>query len=476
MEGWVKNWLDMQRACGKKGLEVKKTGRKHFVYHSKTYWDKTQHKKRKTSTYIGRLDKEHGLIQSGEEKPVSYDVRSVTQYGNSMLLHHVLDDLLPVLKEAFPNDWMELQAMAIVRTQTPTPLKSVRDEWELLYNRDGITPDLSPKTLSTMLKTVGGDRRAQDKVFNMIKTGRMLVYDLSCMYSMSRGVTMAEKGYNKDRVHAPQINLALVCSVDMHLPVMMRALPGSIRDIKTLYNTILEIGLEGKILILDRGFYSDPAILFLTGRAVDYIVPAKRNSHYYNEEVLLDTVFKYEKRLIHAGKKQLDTRRTVYLYEDQDLRLEEHKNLYDLLQNEKITRERYRESLVKSGRILILSNQDKTAEEIYTSYKRRDVIEKMFDDFKNTLDADHLYLQDDLSIHGHTFIAFLTLYMICSLQNLLKKAGLDKKYTPRDLLRQYKKTSHITINHTKLITETPKQVADIEKTLQLDIHPKKQKS
>lgn len=188
MDDWVKSWLEQQRAKGEKGLEVKNLGNNLFVYRSKTYWDKELHKKRKKSTYLGRLDKTYGLIPSGAEKPPDLKVKTVTQYGNSMLLHHVLDPLIPVLKRAFPDDWMELQALAIVRALNYTPLKAIRDEWEFLYNRDGITPDLSAKNLSRMLQGIGSDRFAQDQIFKHLKTGGdMFVYDLSCFFQRQPG-------------------------------------------------------------------------------------------------------------------------------------------------------------------------------------------------------------------------------------------------------------------------------------------------
>jgi RNA 3'-terminal phosphate cyclase len=40
---------------------------------------------------------------------------------------------------------------------------------------------------------------------------------------------------------------------------MIRSLPGSVKDIKTLYHSINELGIEGKILILDRGFFPEGA-------------------------------------------------------------------------------------------------------------------------------------------------------------------------------------------------------------------------
>ncbi len=96
-------------------------------------------------------------------------------------------------------------------------------------------------------------------------------------------------GYNKDHVYLPQINLALLYSVDKGVPTMIRALPGSIRDITSLYNSLRESGIEGsgKILILDRGFFSEAVVAFLLDKGVSFILPARRNSKLYDVRIHL---------------------------------------------------------------------------------------------------------------------------------------------------------------------------------------------
>ena len=38
---------------------------------------------------------------------------------------------------------------------------------------------------------------------------------------------------------------------------MIRSLPGSVKDIATLYNSIQEFDIRDKMFILDRGFFSE---------------------------------------------------------------------------------------------------------------------------------------------------------------------------------------------------------------------------
>ena len=58
---------------------------------------------------------------------------------------------------------------------------------------------------------------------------------------------------------------------------MVRFLPGSLRDIKSLALSVQEIGVENKTLILDRGFYSQGSIKILNEHKLSFVIPTKRN-------------------------------------------------------------------------------------------------------------------------------------------------------------------------------------------------------
>ena len=111
--------------------------------------------------------------------------------------------------------------------------------------------------------------------------------------------------------------------------------------------------------------------------------------------------------------------------------------------------------------------------EIYELHKKRETVEKMFDTYKKTvLNTDKIYLQDDESVFGHVFISFLSLYIHCKLEQLLKKAELNRKLTPIDLLFKYGKVYHVDLRDRNMITEVPKKVRDLEERLGLNIFPK----
>jgi len=235
-EEWAKKWLEDRRHEGKTCLEIKTHGSRYYVYHSTNRYDKEIKKGRKVSKYLGKLDKEKGFVPKGQNKQTVAGPRNITEYGNSMLLHEMMKDIKPILRAGFPDHWEEICALAMMRVPGNVPLKRAKDAWEKLYNAEDINPSLNQKNLSAVMRDVGVNRAGQNAIFKKLADmSNQLVYDLSSMFSRSMSIKQAEKGYNKDKIQVPQINLALLCSADTGLPTMIRSLPGSVKDIKTLY-------------------------------------------------------------------------------------------------------------------------------------------------------------------------------------------------------------------------------------------------
>lgn len=138
------------------------------------------------------------------------------------------------------------ESLTITRATGYTLLKRVHGIWDKLYDVQGINPKLDAKNLSHVLKVVGSNSRAQDFIFKALsEKDKELVYDLSTVLTQS-SINFAEFGYNKDKIHVLQINIALFCSLETGLPTMIRTIPGSVRDIESLYNSIIEVNTEGE--------------------------------------------------------------------------------------------------------------------------------------------------------------------------------------------------------------------------------------
>ena len=190
----------------------------------------------------------------------------------------------------------------------------------------------------------------------------------------------------------------------------------------------------------------------------------------YQYLVKLNKHFFYRERLIKCGKRKVDYY-YIYLFEDASLKSEEEKTLYKRFDENKINRIELMENLDLAGSILMVSDLDLEEKDVYLMYKKRDGVEKLFDTYKNTLDADIMYLQDDDSVFGHMFVSFLSLYGYCKIENVLRKADLIEKYSPLDLLEYYCKIYKLDYDGQEILSEIPKKVRALDKVLGLKLFP-----
>ncbi len=470
MEDWARAWLEEQRAAGVTRLEVKVISDSHYVYDSTTIWDKTLKKRVKRSTYLGRLDPVLGLVEGKKHMPAT-TVVSIKEEGNALLLDRMFEDLWEPLEAAFPVDQAEIYAMAVLKALQPTPLSLARTRWDKIADIHGLDPNLEPRHLADMYRRVGLDREAQDVLFRALAIdGKELIYDLSSIFSRSGDVNLAEKGYNPDHVNLRQINMALVCSADKGLPTMVRALPGSVKDVRTVYASMLELGVKGKILVMDRGFFSIELFQFLEANGLDYLVPTKRSNNLYEKVELGAGKFIHRDKLIRFGKARCDGR-YLYLFENTVMRLEEETDLARQSIAGTLTDDEMEVEMQRAGRFLMVSSLDRSPEEIYLIYKRRDKVEKQFEKWKSDLEADAMHLQETASVFGHFFISFLSLYILAKLENAIRDAGMLKHHSTRQVLEEYSKAYLLKGSGGPVRYEVPKKVRDLDKKLGFKLLP-----
>ena len=472
MESWAKNWLTKQRQAGEKCLEIKYIQNKPYVYHSTSRYDKETKGPKRVSKYLGRLDQKHGLIRKEDRQPDAHlIIKTIAEYGNAAVIAEELNPLLPILKSAFPESFDEIVALVASRVSGYVPLKRVADEWGKLENVFSVHPNCDPKHLSTVLHQIGADRSAQQQIFSHLNSlSKQLIYDLSFILSDSSSLVLTEKAYVSDGLYLPHYHIALFCGRDSGLPVMIRSLPGSISDVSTLDLSLKEIDLRDKILLLDRGFISGENFIAMAERSIQFVIPLKRDSVHYGTRIHLTKDFRFHERLIHSGRHAVENF-VLYLFEDEDLALDEKKTLYSRFEKGQITRPELNAGLKKAGRILFLTTVDLPELEVYELYKSRDMVEKFFETFKNILRADKVHLQDAEAIFGHMFVSFISLYVYYRTLNRLKSAKLLTQLSPLDILLKFSKVYAYRINNERVISEVPKKVRDLAQLLDYSMFP-----
>lgn len=470
MEEWVRVWLEEQRRKGERCLEIKEIQGRPYVYRSTSVYDRATRSPKKVSTYLGRLTREHGFIARGKKTPDSpMYPRRIYEYGNAALMAKEFGEVYPVLKKAFPTCWQEIVALVFTRIAGFTPLSRVGDAWSKLDNILALAPDCDPGTLSRVLATVGSDPAAQQAVFQHLPLPEhQFIYDLSFNLSHSDTLNIADFAENTDNVWMRQVIIMLSCGKETGLPVMVRAVPGSVQDVAALIGSLAGMDTARTTLILDRRFITEANEALLREAKIPFVALQRRNSARYTTRIHLTDHFFYHKQLIRAGKREVDGL-MLYLYEDADLAVEEKKTLYRLLEKGQIDRETLNQRIKRAGRILLLSSIAARPQEIYELYKSRNAIEDHFAAFKNLILEDKPYLRDTTAVLGHVFVGFLCFYLYCRIRNRIRQAGLSAYLSPHGLLLKLSEVYSVVQGDEKEITEVPEQVRGIAEKLNLDV-------
>ena len=440
----------------------------HHCYEQR--WDKEKEKRVKVSKYIGRV------TSKGIKTRDTLKIRGSYEYGNVCLLNSLAKSskLSSRLEEVFGADWESMLVFAMNRVINPLPLKSVQSWTEKTYLSKELTNlHISPKSLSSLLKRIGvGD---QLRFFRLLLKERVsLIYDLSFILSQSQSLLFAERGYNKDHLFLPQVNLALGFSHPEKLPAFLRIVPGSVRDISTLVNSVEEMGLSRGIMVTDTGFFSRTNLEHLIKRGLSFIIPCKRNSRLVPQiTVLSKNFFMYRGRAIKHTETEAEELH-LYLFEDTRLGCEEETTYYTLIEQGK---RKFKEGDMKNfGRISLLSDLADSPQQIYLMYKSREEIEVAFNLLKNVMEVDRTYLRDNESLSGYLFINFISLYLYYFVLNLLQKEELNSKLSVRDLLLELSKIYVVESEGKELISGIPKKANCLIQLLGYDLFPKLRES
>jgi len=477
MEKWMEEILEEARS--RYGpVEVKKIRNNYYLSRVSSVYDPAKKRARKISgEYIGKITPS-GIVRASRRKSAP---RSVYEYGNAKLLYDLSSNIIEGLKIHFPALWREMFAMCTVRTIRHAPMKYMDAGWEKLYLSQEIEASMSPSVLSSTLKSIGKDWESQRRFFRgLMKKGDTLLFDLSSIFSCGENVLLAEKGYNRHRINLRQINFAMAFSRNDFIPTVLKPLPGSVRDVKSISSFLKEFDVSKSILVLDRGFFSFRNVEFFIENDIEFIQPLSRALRIIDYSIPLDSFLTYRERgirysrvdvteklkniTIKKGKKVF-----LYMYEDVKLRGEEESNLIVLLRNRKIRKY----DITRLGKISILSNLEMDGETIFSIYKGREDVEQSFDAMKNELEEDKTYLQDDESIWGYFFITFLSLYQHYRVLALIRSKDLVGKLSVNELLLQLSRVYMVKYaDGTTGFLDIPKKVENIIEALDLNILPK----
>ncbi|MFP4461439.1 MAG: transposase, partial [Thermotogota bacterium] len=464
-----------------------------YVYECVSFWDKEKKQPGSKRTCIGKIDPKTGeFMPSKRLNPQQAAVRdpAVTAtakiVGPSLLLDHIVKEIgiRKILKTAFPKDHLKLLTMAYYLTAQGGALSHC-ENWSKQHDHP-YRGTLSSQRISEIIRSISLDAQQTfiKKWSEKVLEHDYLCYDITSVSSYSELNEYLKYGYNRDREHLKQINLALLFGQKSQLPIYYNRLPGNINDVSTLYNVLKTFGymaLPKLHFVLDKGFFCEKNIdALLEARerftlavpmsrkwlqqAIDEIrddiqgpegyrriegevlyvhtqlYPWGKNRRrcylhlYYNAHQAADVAVAFTERLL-LYKQELEN----------DTRIHDHEEAYKTFFIIKETPVRgrkviYNDEVIKqyirkyAGFFAILTNDFKDPVEALMVYRNKDVVEKCFDDLKNQLDMKRLRVHDSAAMDGRLFVQFIASILMSALRKKMRASNLIEKYTIRELL------------------------------------------
>ena len=305
--------------------------------------------------------------------------------------------------------------------------------------------------------------------------GCEIAFDLTEIFSTSGELTLAEKGRNPEHDDRNQVNIAMACTLDSGEPSYIRALPGSVRDVKALCASLSELRKPGLILVADRGLYSKDNVAEIQKSGMDFAIPVKRDSAYYGDygDVSVgDTdFFFWREKVIRYGKAGLDGGLFLYRFLNDEMAMSEDREFLKKVRDGKLSLDGYVMAKPRFGHMVVVSSLDRDPEWIYGLYKRRDKVEKRFRTLFSIMDSDAAHLRDDDRLRGHIFIAYLSLKILSRLEARIRDAGLSDSTSVEDILLAYSKAYAVSYEGGEVDYEVPKKTEDLDSALGFDIFP-----
>ena len=186
------------------------------------------------------------------------------------------------------------------------------------------------------------------------------------------------------------------------------------------------------LFIVDKGFYSKENISLFSGNDNHYIIPLWSNHKQYKQITStskMEGLFVFERskrRSTVEYHEEIINNKTIVFYRDLSQNALESTDYLSKVEEGKYTMESYLEKKDGFGTIVLESNLNKSAEEIYKLYKKRWMIETFYDYYKNRLDVNTLHLNDYYKTQGLSFIMLITSLIYSEFTENIKKVKIKE--------------------------------------------------
>jgi len=492
-----------------------------YLYSVESYWDKAKKQPRQRRTYIGK--KENGS-EATVPKSECHDAK---EFGNIFLLRGIAEKigLVDDLKAVFPETWQEILALAYYRICENKALYLCNSWLETVWST--VPVELPSPRISELLVQIGHTEVYRERFFRrwadrFTKTNRFIVFDITSISSYANGIDSVEWGYNRDQESLPQINLGIVYGEPSGMPLYYSVYPGSIHDVTTLRNTIIELGLlslDKTLFILDKGFYSKANLRNMLGmkfiiplpvrcseekalvssaqgiiRSAEYAIRYRNRVYHCISTDVAITGMNYAAHVFLDEHRQADAREGFLnrlldaeaLVKGQGLTQKAHIEEYlqdqlpDLIPFFIIRKHGPRCILVRNtatvdkhierlGIFVLITNSNLDSEDVIRYYREKDGVEKCFDSLKNNLAFKRLRIHSTQSMEGLLFVEFIAMILRSKMNVVLRDSNLRDAMCIPEMLAELRKLKEIIFGKRKALSEVSKTQKTIFSAFGLDL-------
>lgn len=465
---------------------------------------------------IGKIDPETDMLIPNRNYYEIYcksempEVESVKSCGLTYLVEQILRELGldEVLKHKFPELWKQIIALAEYMLCEGNVMSYYGDWTDETYPYANVK--LNSQQISRVFQGIDYKRRMEFFKTWMYarEQNEYIAYDVTSISSYSKGIESLEWGYNRDKESLPQINMAMYYGEKSMLPLYYNVYPGSIPDKAHLSYMLRDnelIGYEQTRFVMDRGFFSAENLQQLVKAGCRFIMSIPNSLKLtkglidkYRGEIVNRSECRVEKGIYAKGviMEEFGIRFKVHLYYSPSKAATEEALLFERIEQyeqalkdmtepppRSLRYDRYfKINRSKDGGLGFVRDKDKidlelsrlgffllletdfrsTSEEILAIYRRRDVVEKSFDELKNGLDMNRLHVQSDSTVDGKMFVAFFSLILRSYMQNRLKGYQAEHDLPFAAILKELRKLKFVcTVDGRKLLTPLTKKQRDI---------------